>query len=80
MNILFLPLSPEVLSVAIDAGCNVNQIDHSGKGFIENIYDYELHDIILSHIDKFDRRTLHVDFVISTQPFSCITFLNMDSK
>jgi hypothetical protein len=30
-NILFLPLSPEVLSVAIDAGCNVNQIDHSGK-------------------------------------------------
>ncbi|EGE6941450.1 TPA: ankyrin repeat domain-containing protein [Escherichia coli] len=62
MNILFMPLSPEVLSVAIDAGCNVNQIDHSGKGFIENVYDYELHDIILSHIDKFDRRTLHVDF------------------
>ncbi|HFS0159368.1 TPA: ankyrin repeat domain-containing protein [Enterobacter hormaechei] len=61
-NILFLPLSPEVLSVAIDAGCNVNQIDHSGKGFIDNVYDYELHDIILSHIDRFDRRTLHVDF------------------
>ncbi|EOY3724680.1 ankyrin repeat domain-containing protein, partial [Klebsiella michiganensis] len=56
------PLSPEVLSVAIDAGCNVNQIDHSGKGFIDNVYDYELHDIILSHIDRFDRRTLHVDF------------------
>lgn len=61
-NILFLPLSPEVLSIAIDAGCNVNQINHAGKGFIEEEYDDELHDIILSNIDKFDRRTLHVDY------------------
>ncbi|ECF3780031.1 ankyrin repeat domain-containing protein [Salmonella enterica subsp. enterica serovar Oslo] len=61
-NILFLPLSPEVLSIAIDAGCNVNQINHEGKGFIEEEYDDELHNIILRHIDKFERRTLHVDF------------------
>ncbi|HCM9211409.1 TPA: ankyrin repeat domain-containing protein [Enterobacter roggenkampii] len=61
-NILFLPLSPEVLSIAIDAGCNVNLINHEGKGFIEEEYDDELHKIILFHIDKFERRTLHVDF------------------
>ena len=61
-NILFLPLSPEVLSIAIDAGCNVNHINHAGKGFIEEEYDDELQKIILSHIDKFERRTLHVDF------------------
>ena len=61
-NILFLPLSPEVLSIAIDAGCNVNHINHAGKGFIEEEYDDELQKIILSHIDKFERKTLHVDF------------------
>ena len=61
-NILFLPLSPEVLSIAIDSGCNVNHINHAGKGFIEEEYDDELHNIILHHIDKFERRTLHVDF------------------
>ncbi|EEU3610384.1 ankyrin repeat domain-containing protein [Escherichia coli] len=61
-NILFLPLSPDVLSIAIDAGCNVNLINHAGKGFIEEEYDDELHKIILRHIDKFERRTLHVDF------------------
>lgn len=61
-NILFQPLSPEVLSITIDAGCNVNHINHAGKGFIENVYDYDMHEIILSHIDKFKRRTLHVDF------------------
>jgi uncharacterized protein len=61
-NILFLPLSPEVLSIAIDSGCNVNQINHAGKGFIEEEYDDELHNIIILHIDKFERRTLHVDF------------------
>ncbi|MBW3223606.1 ankyrin repeat domain-containing protein [Salmonella enterica subsp. enterica serovar Javiana] len=61
-NILFLPLSPDVLSIAIDAGCNVNHINHAGKGFIEEEYDDELHKIILRHIDKFERRTLHVDF------------------
>ncbi|ECC0979150.1 ankyrin repeat domain-containing protein, partial [Salmonella enterica] len=61
-NILFLPLSPDVLSIAIDAGCNVNHINHAGKGFIEEEYDDELHKTILRHIDKFERRTLHVDF------------------
>ncbi|MCO5783307.1 ankyrin repeat domain-containing protein [Citrobacter meridianamericanus] len=61
-NILFLPLSPEVLSIAIDAGCNVNLINHEGKGFIEEEYDDELHKIILRHIDKFERRTLRMDF------------------
>ncbi|MCX8981081.1 ankyrin repeat domain-containing protein [Citrobacter portucalensis] len=61
-NILFLPLSPEVLSIAIDRGCNVNHINHAGKGFIEEEYDDELCNIILRHIDKFERRTLHVDF------------------
>lgn len=61
-NILFLPLSPEVLSIAIDSGCNVNHINHAGKGFIEEEYDDELHNIILCHINKFERRTLHVDF------------------
>ncbi len=61
-NILFLPLSPEVLSIAIDAGCNVNHISHAGKGFIEEEYDDELHKIILFHIDKFERRTLRIDF------------------
>ncbi|MCO5782353.1 ankyrin repeat domain-containing protein [Citrobacter meridianamericanus] len=61
-NILFLPLSPDVLSIAIDAGCNVNHINHAGKGFIEEEYNDELHKIILRHIDKFERRTLHVDF------------------
>lgn len=61
-NILFLPLSPEVLSIAIDSGCNVNHINDAGKGFIEEKYDDELHNIILRHIDKFERRTLHVDF------------------
>lgn len=61
-NILFLPLSPDVLSIAIDAGCNVNHINHAGKGFIEEEYNDELHKIILFHIDKFERRTLHVDF------------------
>lgn len=65
-NILFLPLSPEVLSIAIDAGCNVNLINHEGKGFIEEEYDDELHDIILLHIDRFERRTLHVDFCNSS--------------
>lgn len=61
-NILFLPISPEVLSIAIDSGCNVNHINHAGKGFIEEKYDDELHNIILRHIDKFERRTLHIDF------------------
>lgn len=61
-NILFLPLSPEVLSIAINAGCNVNLINHAGTGFVEEEYDNELHKIILFHIDKFERRTLHVDF------------------
>ncbi|WP_228732873.1 ankyrin repeat domain-containing protein [Klebsiella aerogenes] len=61
-NILFLPLSPEVLSIAIDSGCNVNHINHAGKGFIEEEYDDELHNVILRHIDKFERRTLHVNF------------------
>ncbi|EOI3579042.1 ankyrin repeat domain-containing protein [Cronobacter turicensis] len=61
-NILFLPLSPEVLSIAIDSGCNVNHINHAGKGFLEEVYDDALQKIILSHIDKFERRTLHVDF------------------
>ncbi|EAQ5054787.1 ankyrin repeat domain-containing protein [Salmonella enterica] len=65
-NILFLPLSPEVLSIAIDAGCNVNLINHAGKGFIEQEYGDELHKIIISHIDKFERRTLHVDFCNSS--------------
>ncbi|EEF4509649.1 ankyrin repeat domain-containing protein [Salmonella enterica] len=71
-NILFLPLSPEVLSIAIDAGCNVNHINHAGKGFLEEKYNDELHKIILFHIDKFERRTLHVDFCnLSSVLFLC---------
>lgn len=61
-TLLHCPVSPEVLSLAIDTGCDVNIINHAGKGIIENFRSDEFFEIILSHIDKFQKRTLHIDF------------------
>lgn len=61
-TLLHCPVSPEVLSLAIDTGCDVNIINQEGKGIIENFRSDESFEIILFHIDKFQKRTLHVDF------------------
>ncbi|HGG6067512.1 TPA: ankyrin repeat domain-containing protein [Salmonella enterica subsp. enterica serovar Kiambu] len=61
-TLLHCPVSPEVLSLAIDTGCDVNIINQEGKGIIENFRSDEFFEIILFHIDKFQKRTLHVDF------------------
>ncbi|EOV6092309.1 hypothetical protein [Raoultella ornithinolytica] len=49
-------------SLAIDTGCNVKIINQAGKGIIENFRSDDFFEIILSHIDKFLKRTLHIDF------------------
>ncbi|EEX2797917.1 hypothetical protein CRD82_01865 [Escherichia coli] len=61
-TLLHCPVSPEVLSLAIDTGCDVNILNQDGKGIIENFRSDEYFEIVLSNIDKFHKRTLHVDF------------------
>lgn len=61
-TLLHLPVSPEVLSLGINRGCNVNIINHAGEGIIESFRSDEYFEIILSQIDKFHKRTLHIDF------------------
>ncbi|EDK5262231.1 ankyrin repeat domain-containing protein [Salmonella enterica subsp. enterica serovar Enteritidis] len=61
-TLLHLPVSPEVLSMGINRGCDVNIINHAGEGIIESFRSDEYFEIILSHIDKFRKRTLHIDF------------------
>lgn len=61
-TLLHLPVSPEVLSLGINRGSDVNIINHTGEGIIENFRSDEYFEIILSYIDKFHKRTLHIDF------------------
>lgn len=61
-TLLHLPVSPEVLSLGINRGCDVNIINHAGEGIIESFRSDEYFEIILSYIDKFHKRTLHIDF------------------
>ncbi|MEQ4744003.1 hypothetical protein ABN140_26860 [Klebsiella michiganensis] len=51
-----------MLSLAIDTGCDVNIINQAGKDIIENFCSDEFFEITLSHIDKFQKRTLHIVF------------------